>query len=56
MSYPKIRIVAPAEVRRALTSDGDIRSEIAFQNDINSLLAWFEEFPLPLCALAEIES
>lgn len=55
MSYPKIRIVAPAEVRQALTSEGDIRSEIAFQNDINRLLAWFEEFPFPLCALAEIE-
>jgi hypothetical protein len=55
MSYPKIRIVAPAEVRQALTSEGDIRSEIAFQNDINRLLAWFEEFPFPLRALAEIE-
>jgi hypothetical protein len=56
MSYPKIRIVAPTEVRQALSDQGDIRGDIAFQNDINRLLAWFEEFPLPLAALAELES
>jgi hypothetical protein len=55
MSYPEIRIVGPAEVREALTSEGDIRGDVAFQNDINRLLAWFEESPLPLRALAEIE-
>jgi hypothetical protein len=55
MSYPKIRIVGPAEVREALTADGDIRGEVAFQNDINRLLAWFEESQPPLRALAEIE-
>jgi hypothetical protein len=56
MSYPQIRIVAPTEVREALSAEGDIRGDVAFQNDINRLLAWFDEFPLPLAALAELES
>ena len=36
------RIMPVAEARRALT-DGDIRSEVAFQNDVNRLLASIEE-------------
>jgi hypothetical protein len=55
MSYPEISIVPAPEVRQALTIEGDIRSEIAFQNDINRLLAWFEESQLPLRALGELE-
>ena len=27
------------EIRRALTVEGDIRSEVAFQNDVNAILA-----------------
>ena len=36
------RIMPVAEARRALT-DGDIRSDISFQNDVNRLLACLEE-------------
>lgn len=43
----EIEIVAAADARRALT-DGDIRSDVAFQNDINTLLARLEENQLPM--------
>jgi len=36
------QIISASEARQALT-DGDIRSEIAFQNDINRLLALVDE-------------
>jgi hypothetical protein len=36
------RIVPVTEARRALT-DGDIRTDVAFQNDVNRLLASLEE-------------
>lgn len=51
MNDPKVRIVTAAEARRALT-DGDIRSVVAFQNDINTLLARLEEHKVPLQALS----
>ena len=51
MNDPQVKIVTAAEARRALT-DGDIRSEVAFQNDINTLLARLEETKVPLRALA----
>ena len=51
MPKPKISIVAAAQARQALT-DGDIRSEVAFQNDINTLLACLEEKQPALKALA----
>jgi len=51
MNDPQVRIVTAAEARRALTN-GDIRSEVAFQNDINTLLARLEETKVPLEALA----
>ena len=51
MDNPEVRIVTAAEARRALT-DGDIRSEVAFQNDINTLLARLEETRVPLRALS----
>lgn len=51
MNDPQVRIVTAAEARRALT-DGDIRSEVAFQNDINTLLARLEEHKVPLQALS----
>lgn len=35
--------VAATRVRRALVDDGDIRAEIAFQNDINAMLAGLED-------------
>jgi hypothetical protein len=51
MNDPQVRIVTAAEARRALTK-GDIRSEVAFQNDINTLLARLEETKMPLQALS----
>jgi hypothetical protein len=51
MNHPQVRIVTAAEARRALTN-GDIRSEVAFQNDINTLLARLEEHKVPLQALS----
>ena len=51
MNDPQVKIVTAAEARRALT-DGDIRSEVAFQNDINTLLARLEETKIPLRALS----
>jgi hypothetical protein len=51
MKKPDIEIVTAAEARQALTS-GDLRSEIAFQNDINTLLACLEETQPALRALA----
>jgi hypothetical protein len=51
MDNPEVKIVTAAEARRALT-DGDIRSEVAFQNDINTLLARLEETKVPLRALS----
>lgn len=51
MNDPQVRIVTAAEARRALTN-GDIRSEVAFQNDINTLLARLEETKVPLLALS----
>jgi hypothetical protein len=51
MNDPEVRIVTAAEARRALTN-GDIRSEVAFQNDINTLLARLEETKVPLQALS----
>jgi hypothetical protein len=47
---PHIKIVSAAEARRALTG-GDIRDDVAFQNDINTLLARLEEKVVPLRAL-----
>jgi len=51
MNDPEVRIVTAAEARRALTN-GDIRDEVAFQNDINTLLARLEETRVPLRALS----
>ena len=42
MNDPQVQFVTAAEARRALTK-GDIRDEVAFQNDINTLLACLEE-------------
>jgi hypothetical protein len=52
-SEADIEIVPAAEARRALT-EGDIRSEVAFQNDINTLLARLEETQLPMQPLIDL--
>jgi hypothetical protein len=51
MKDPDVRIVSAAEARRVITN-GDLRSEVAFQNDINTLLARLEETKIPLLALS----
>ena len=40
------RIVPAAEARRILT-DGDVRSDVAFQNDVNRLIAALDELDDP---------
>jgi hypothetical protein len=52
MNDPQVRIVTAAQARRAMTKEGDIRDEVAFQNDINTLLARLEETKVPLRALS----
>jgi hypothetical protein len=50
-------LVLPAQnVRSSLTTPGDIRSDIAFQNDINNLLARIEEVKLPWTAASLLVS
>jgi len=56
MRSPNIEIVAAPSVRRSLTTPGDIRTEIDFQNDINNLLARMEHLPLPWKAAARLMS
>ncbi len=51
MKKSEARFVTASEARAVLT-DGGIRSEIAFQNDINTLLACLEEREPAMRALA----
>lgn len=51
MEFPQYDIVAATGVRRAVVPAGDIREDIAFQNDINLLLARLEATNPPLRAL-----
>jgi hypothetical protein len=39
----QFEILSVAEARRALTNDDDIRSDVAFQHDVNRLLATLED-------------
>jgi hypothetical protein len=54
MNLPQYDIVAAAEVRRAVVPSGDIREDIAFQNDINLLIARLDAGKTPLKALGWI--
>jgi hypothetical protein len=54
MDLPEYDIVAAAAVRRAVVPSGDIREDIAFQNDINLLLARLDAGNTPLKALGWI--
>ena len=47
MSRLEISVVRAVHVRRSLTQPGDVRGEVAFQNDINALLARFDEVKVP---------
>ena len=51
MDDPQFKILSAGEARRILTAGG-IRDEVAFQNDINTLLARLEEKQIALRALA----
>ena len=51
MKQLEVEIVTAADARRVLTG-GDLRSEVAFQNEINMLLARLDEKQPPLRALA----
>jgi hypothetical protein len=48
----QMQIMRTSDVRRTLTEPGDVKSEIAFQNDINALLARFEEVKVPWLPIA----
>jgi len=52
MKQREVEIVMAREARRVLTG-GDLKSEVAFQNDINTLLARLDEKQPPLRALSE---
>jgi hypothetical protein len=47
-------ILTAAEVRGSLTLAGDIRSDVAFQNDVNALLARVEQFQMPWRSLSDL--
>jgi hypothetical protein len=57
----RVSISAVAEFKRALVRDGDIAGDIAFQNDVNALLAAVARLSAPTPtieearALAELE-
>jgi hypothetical protein len=51
MKLTDFNFVQTAGVRRAVVSEGDIRGDIEFQNDINLLLARMEGTNPPLQAL-----
>ena len=51
MKQREVEIVTAREARLVLTG-GDLKSEVAFQNDINTLLARLDEKQPPLRALA----
>jgi hypothetical protein len=53
MNGPKIEIVASVDVRKTLNRAGDVRGDVAFQNDVNALLARFEQMAVPWRALTD---
>jgi hypothetical protein len=56
MKIAEVLVLPAQNVRSSLTTPGDIRSDIAFQNDINSLLARIEEAKLPWTAASLLVS
>jgi hypothetical protein len=54
MKELEIKIVAAREVRRSLTKAEDIRGDVAFQNDVNALLARFEHLQVPWRSLSDL--
>lgn len=43
----QMQIVRAIDVRRSLTVPGDVKTEVTFQNDINALIARFDEARVP---------
>jgi hypothetical protein len=56
MKIAEVEVLPAQSVRSSLTTPGDIRSDIAFQNDINNLLARIEEVKLPWTAASLLVS
>jgi hypothetical protein len=56
MKIINVEIMTAPNVRRSLTTPGDVRSDVDFQNDINSLLARIEDVQLPWKAVAHLMS
>ena len=56
MKIAEVLVLPAQNVRSSLTTPGDIRSDIAFQNDINNLLARIEEVKLPWTAASLLVS
>ena len=56
MKIAEVLVLPAQNVRSSLTTPGDIRSDIAFQNDINNLLARIEEAKLPWTAASRLVS
>jgi hypothetical protein len=55
MKLPDFNFVDAGSVRRAVVDAGDIRADVAFQNDINVLLALLDERVPPLQALGWVQ-
>ena len=56
MKTTDVEVLTAPNVRRSLTTPGDIRSDISFQNDINGLLARIEEAKQPWTAASRLMS
>jgi hypothetical protein len=56
MKTNDVEVLSAQNVRRSLTTPGDIRSDISFQNDINNLLARIEEAKQPWTAASRLVS
>jgi hypothetical protein len=56
MKTTDVEVLPAPSVRRSLTTPGDIRSDISFQNDINGLLARIEEAKQPWTAASRLIS
>ena len=54
MREVETEILGASEVRRSLTVAGDIQGEVAFQNDLNALLARFEHLQVPWRSLSDL--
>jgi hypothetical protein len=54
MSKLETAILTAAQVRRSMTPDGDLRGDIAFQHDVNALLARVEQWQMPWRSASDI--